>query len=288
MPIEISHLTHTYMPGGPFAHTALSDISLTIRDGEFVGLIGHTGSGKSTLIMHLNGLIKPTSGEIRVDGLNLSDKAVSLKEVRKKVGLVFQYPEYQLFEETILKDVMFGPKNLGLSEEEAESRAREALRQVGLADEKLYEKSPFELSGGQKRRVAIAGVLAMKPSTLILDEPTAGLDPRGREEVLSLVRDIHAAGGVTLIMVSHSMTDVSRLCSRILVMEHSRLVIDGTPDEVFLDGERLTQAGLTLPPCAVLANRLREKGFDLPRNAYRPEVLKEAIARALEGSGRHA
>ena len=281
MPIEISHLTHTYMQGGPFAHTALHDVNLTIHDGEFVGLIGHTGSGKSTLIMHLNGLIKPTSGKILVDGLDLTDKKTSLRDVRRKVGLVFQYPEYQLFEETILKDVMFGPKNLGLSDEEAEARAREALRQVGLADESMYEKSPFELSGGQKRRVAIAGVLAMKPSTLILDEPTAGLDPRGREEILSLVSGIHKAGGVTLIMVSHSMTDVSRLCSRILVMDHSRLVMDGTPDEVFMNGDALMQAGLALPPCAELAERLRGAGFDIPADAYRPEDLKRAILKNL-------
>ena len=288
MPIEISHLTHTYMPGGPFAHTALEDVSLTIHDGEFVGLIGHTGSGKSTLIMHLNGLIKPTSGEIRVDGLNLMDKNTSLRDVRKKVGLVFQYPEYQLFEETILKDVMFGAKNLGLSDEEAEERARVALCQVGLTDETLYEKSPFELSGGQKRRVAIAGVLAMRPSTLILDEPTAGLDPHGREEILSLISNIHKAGGVTLIMVSHSMTDVSRLCSRILVMNHSKLVMDGTPDEVFMNGEMLQEAGLSLPPCAELAERLRGAGFDIPADAYRPETLAEAILESLGRSGKHA
>ena len=281
MSIEISHLTHTYMKGGPLSRTAINDVNLTIHDGEFVGLIGHTGSGKSTLIMHLNGLIKPTSGKIMVDGLDLMDKKTSLREVRKKVGLVFQYPEYQLFEETILQDVMFGPKNLGLSDEEAAERAKEALRMVGLTDEAMYEKSPFELSGGQKRRVAIAGVLAMKPTTLILDEPTAGLDPRGREEILSLIKRIHDAGGVTLIMVSHSMTDVARLCSRILVMDHSRLVMDGTPDEVFMNGDRLMQAGLALPPCAELAERLRGAGFDIPADAYRPEQLKRAILRSL-------
>ncbi len=280
MSIEISHLTHTYMKGGPLSRTAINDVSLTIHDGEFVGLIGHTGSGKSTLIMHLNGLIKPTSGKICVDGLDLMDKKTSLRDVRKKVGLVFQYPEYQLFEETILLDVMFGPKNLGLSDAEAEQRAREALRMVGLTDESMYDKSPFELSGGQKRRVAIAGVLAMKPTTLILDEPTAGLDPRGREEILSLVKRIHDTG-VTLIMVSHSMSDVARLCSRILVMDHSRLVMDGTPDEVFMNGDRLMQAGLALPPCAELAERLRGAGFDIPADAYRPEQLKQAILRSL-------
>ena len=288
MSIEIRNLTHTYMAGGPFERTAIKDVSLTIRDGEFVGLIGHTGSGKSTLIMHLNGLIKPTSGEIHVDGLNLMDKNTSLRDVRKKVGLVFQYPEYQLFEETILKDVMFGPKNLGLSDEEAEARARHALRQVGMTDESMYEKSPFELSGGQKRRVAIAGVLAMKPATLILDEPAAGLDPRGREEILSLVKRYHEEEKVTLIMVSHSMTDVSRLCSRILVMNHSRLVMDGTPDEVFMNGDALLEAGLAMPPCAELAERLRGAGFDIPADAYRPEKLKQAILRSLGRSGENA
>ena len=288
MSIEIRNLTHTYMAGGPFERTAIRDVSLTIRDGEFVGLIGHTGSGKSTLIMHLNGLVKPTSGEIHVDGLNLMDKNTSLRDVRKKVGLVFQYPEYQLFEETILKDVMFGPKNLGLSEEEAEARARHALHQVGLTDEAMYEKSPFELSGGQKRRVAIAGVLAMRPTTLILDEPTAGLDPRGREEILSLIKRYHEEEKVTLIMVSHSMTDVSRLCSRILVMNHSRLVMDGTPDEVFMNGDALLEAGLAMPPCAELAERLRGAGFDIPANAYRPEELKRAILRSLGRGGKNA
>jgi len=223
-----------------------------------------------------------------VDGLNLMDKGTSLRDVRKKVGLVFQYPEYQLFEETILKDVMFGPKNLGLSDEEAEQRARHALRQVGLTDEDMYGKSPFELSGGQKRRVAIAGVLAMRPSTLILDEPTAGLDPRGREEILSLVKRYHEEEHVTLIMVSHSMTDVSRLCSRILVMNHSRLVMDGTPDEVFMNGDQLLEAGLAMPPCAELAERLRGAGFDIPADAYRPEELKQAILKCLGRGNGHA
>lgn len=288
MSIEIRNLTHTYMAGGPLERTAIKDVSLTIRDGEFVGLIGHTGSGKSTLIMHLNGLIKPTSGEIRVDGLDLMDKNTSLRDVRKKVGLVFQYPEYQLFEETILRDVMFGPKNLGLSDEEAEQRARHALRQVGLTDESMYEKSPFELSGGQKRRVAIAGVLAMKPTTLILDEPTAGLDPRGREEILSLVKRYHEEEKVTLIMVSHSMTDVSRLCSRILVMNHSKLVMDGTPDEVFMNEDALLETGLAMPPCAELAERLRGAGFDIPADAYRPEELKRAILENLGRGGKNA
>ena len=269
------------MPGTPFEKTALDDVSFTIGDGEFVGLIGHTGSGKSTLIMHLNGLLKPTSGSVLVDGLDLADKSVSLREVRKRVGLVFQYPEYQLFEETVISDVMFGPKNLGLAEEECRDRAEQALKLVGLTDPAVWEKSPFELSGGQKRRVAIAGVLAMKPGTLILDEPTAGLDPRGRDEIMGLMKDIHA-GGTTLVMVSHSMTDVSRLCSRILVMNHARLTLDGSPADVFADAQRIREAGLTLPPCAVLAERLRAAGFaGIPREAYTQETLTRAILNAL-------
>ncbi|MBR3503260.1 MAG: energy-coupling factor transporter ATPase [Clostridia bacterium] len=281
MPIEVRNLTHVYMPGTPFEKKALDDVSFTIGDGEFVGLIGHTGSGKSTLIMHLNGLLKPTSGDVIVDGLSLTQKGVSLRSVREHVGLVFQYPEYQLFEETVVADVMFGPKNLSLSEGDCRARAEEALRLVGLDEPALWEKSPFELSGGQKRRVAIAGVLAMKPNTLILDEPTAGLDPRGRDGIMALMKDIHAAG-TTLVMVSHSMTDVSRLCGRILVMNRARLAIDAAPAEVFADAARLREAGLNLPPCALLAERLREAGFSgIPREAYTQETVSRAILAAL-------
>ena len=285
MPIEIKQLKHVYMPGSPFETAALNELSLTIHDGEFVGVIGHTGSGKSTLIMHLNGLLKPTGGTVIVDGLDLSSGKEQLREVRRRVGLVFQYPEYQLFEETVLKDVMFGPKNQGLSDEEAERCAREALRMVGLTDEKLYSASPFELSGGQQRRVAIAGVVAMKPQTLILDEPAAGLDPRGREEILSLVRRIHENGARTLIMVSHSMTDVSRLCSRILVLSHGSLVADGTPREVFSDTTAIREAGLELPECARLAERLREAGFPVPSGAFTREDVKRAILQAFGKEG---
>ena len=273
------------MPGSPFETAALNELSLTIHDGEFVGVIGHTGSGKSTLIMHLNGLLKPTSGTVIVDGLDLSSGKEQLHEVRRRVGLVFQYPEYQLFEETVLKDVMVGPKNQGLSDEEAEKCAREALRMVGLTDEKLYSASPFELSGGQKRRAAIAGVVAMKPQTLILDEPAAGLDPRGREEILSLIRRIHENGARTLIMVSHSMTDVSRLCSRILVLSHGSLVADGTPKEVFSDTTAIREAGLELPECARLAERLREEGFPVPPGAFTREDVKRAILQAFGKEG---
>ena len=281
MAIEVTHLEHIYMPDTPFEKKALDDVSFSIRDGEFVGLIGHTGSGKSTLVMHLNGLLKPSSGSIVVDGLNLSDKDVDLREVRRRVGLVFQYPEYQLFEESVVKDVMFGPLNLALPEEEARVRAAEALKMVGLP-ESVYDKSPFELSGGQKRRAAIAGVLAMKSNTLILDEPTAGLDPHGRDEILSIMRDIHA-GGTTLIMVSHSMTDVSLLCSRILVMNHAHLTLDGTPETVFSDGEAIRAAGLEPPPCSQLAERLRSDGWtDIPAGAYTKDALADAIAASLK------
>ena len=276
MPIEIKKLSHVYMEGSPFESAALRNLTLSIREGEFVGVIGHTGSGKSTLIMHLNGLLKPTSGTVVVDGLDLTDKATNLKEVRRRVGLVFQYPEYQLFEETVLKDVMFGPLNLGLSQEEAAAKAREALRMVGLMEEQ-FEVSPFELSGGQKRRVAVAGVLAMEPSTLILDEPAAGLDPRGRESILSLVRKIHDRG-VTIVMVSHSMTDVSRLCSRILVLNHGELAIDGTPQEIFGNPHLLRDCGLEIPPCAELCSKLREKGFNLPGGIYTQEGMVRALS----------
>ena len=281
MAIEVTHLEHIYMPDTPFEKKALDDVSFSIRDGEFVGLIGHTGSGKSTLVMHLNGLLKPSSGSIVVDGLNLSDKDVDLREIRKRVGLVFQYPEYQLFEESVVRDVMFGPLNLALPEEEARVRAAEALKMVGLP-ESVYDKSPFELSGGQKRRAAIAGVLAMKSNTLILDEPTAGLDPHGRDEILSIMRDIHA-GGTTLIMVSHSMTDVSLLCSRILVMNHAHLTLDGTPETVFSDGDAIRAAGLEPPPCAQLAERLRADGWtNIPAGAYTKAALADAIAASLK------
>ena len=264
------------MLGSTFEAAALKDVNLTIGEGEFVGVIGHTGSGKSTLIMHLNGLLSPTSGTVLVDGLDLSKKETNLKEVRRRVGLVFQYPEYQLFEETVLKDVMFGPLNLGLSREEAESRARESLALVGIP-EPLYESSPFDLSGGQKRRVAVAGVLAMKPGTLILDEPAAGLDPRGREEILSLIQKVHAEG-TTIVMVSHSMTDVSRLCSRILVLSHGQLLMDGTPREIFGNSRALREAGLEIPPCAELCLRLRAEGFDLPQDIYTREDMVRALS----------
>ena len=250
MPIQVEHLTHTYMPGSPFSAVALNDVSLTIEDGELIGLLGHTGSGKTTLVQHLNGLIKPTSGRVVVDGLDLTQKGVSLLEVRKKVGLVFQYPEYQLFEETVAKDIAFGPRNMGLDAEEIDRRVRGAMLQVGLNYDEVAERSPFELSGGQMRRVAIAGVLAMRPRVLILDEPTAGLDPAGRNSILQMIRDLHAAGGLTVIMVSHSMDDISTLATRLVVMSRGELVMTGTPREVFTQQEKLRSIGLGVPQAA--------------------------------------
>ena len=229
MPIEVRHLTHTYSQGSAFQATAIMDVNLTIQDGEFIGVIGHTGSGKSTLVQHLNGLLTPTSGQVLIDGEDMNQKGVDRRRIRQKVGLVFQYPEYQLFEETIAKDIAFGPKNLGLSPEEVDRRVRRAMEWVHLDYDRYAQRSPFELSGGQMRRVAIAGVLAMESKVLILDEPTAGLDPRGRDRILDMVKQLHAQGGVTVIMVSHSMDDISRLATRLIVMNKGRLVADGTP-----------------------------------------------------------
>ncbi|MBE5795080.1 MAG: energy-coupling factor transporter ATPase [Clostridiales bacterium] len=277
MPIQIEHLTHTYMPGSPFSAVALRDITLTIEDGELIGLLGHTGSGKTTLVQHLNGLIKPTEGKVIVDGLDTSDKNTSLLEVRRKVGLVFQYPEYQLFEETVAKDIAFGPKNLGLSEEETDRRVRTAMEKVGLDYEEIAERSPFELSGGQMRRVAIAGVLAMQPKVLVLDEPTAGLDPAGRRSILDMIRQLHAAGGLTVIMVSHSMDDISTLATRLIVMSRGELAMTGTPREVFKNRELLSSIGLGVPQAAELAFQLREAGFQLPDDLYTADELYDAI-----------
>ena len=277
MPIQIEHLTHTYMPGSPFSAVALRDISLTIEDGELIGLLGHTGSGKTTLVQHLNGLIKPTEGKVLVDGLDTSDKNTSLLEVRRKVGLVFQYPEYQLFEETVAKDIAFGPKNLGLSEAEIDQRVRTAMEKVGLDYEEIAERSPFELSGGQMRRVAIAGVLAMQPKVLVLDEPTAGLDPAGRRSILDMIRQLHAAGGLTVIMVSHSMDDISTLATRLIVMSKGELAMTGTPRKVFKNRELLSSIGLGAPQAAELAFQLREAGFQLPDDLYTADELYDAI-----------
>ena len=285
MPISIEHLTHTYMPGSPFASVAIHDVNLTIEDGELIGLLGHTGSGKTTLIQHLNGLAKATEGRIVVDGLDLTEKGVSLLEVRRKVGLVFQYPEYQLFEETVAKDIAFGPKNLGLPQEEIDRRVRLAMQQVGLEYDQIADCSPFDLSGGQMRRVAIAGVLAMQPKVLILDEPTAGLDPAGRRSILNMIRSLHAAGGLTVIMVSHSMDDISTLPTRLVVMSKGELVLTGTPREVFMQQELLESIGLGVPQAAQLTHALRAEGYDLPEDLYTLEEVRDAILRLYGKEG---
>ena len=280
--IEVRQLTHVYMEGTPFEARALDAVSLGIRTGEFIGIIGHTGSGKSTLISHLNGLERSDPGVVFVNGMDLGQKDTDLIAVRRAVGLVFQYPEYQLFEETVAKDVAFGPANLKLPEDEIARRVEQALRLVGLDPAAISEKSPFELSGGQKRRVAIAGVLAMQPKTLILDEPAAGLDPAGRREMLELIRTIHDSG-VTVVMVSHSMDDVGRFCDRLFVLNKGKIAYTGTPAEVFVHDEALHDIGLDVPECAKLANRLREAGFSIPEGVYRQADVCEAIVNNLRG-----
>ena len=287
MPIVIEHLNYVYMSGGPYETHALDDVSLTIGDGEFVGLIGHTGSGKSTLVQHLNGLLLPSSGKITVDGLDIADKATDRRAIRRKVGLVFQYPENQLFEETVEKDIAFGPRNLGLDEAEIDRRVKDAMRKVALDYDALHERSVFELSGGQMRRVAIAGVLAMEPRTLVLDEPCAGLDPRGREEILGLIRDLHRDTGATIVMVSHSMDDVASLAERVIVMNHGKVAMDGAPRDVFSRGAELRAIGLDVPQAVLLADRLRERGFDVPQGVYRVEEIK-AVIEGIVGKGERA
>ena len=288
MSIVIEHLNYVYMTGGPYETKALSDVNLTIHDGEFIGLIGHTGSGKSTLVQHLNGLIMPTSGRVLVDGMDLADKGTDRRAVRQRVGLVFQYPENQLFEETVEKDIAFGPKNLGLDDAEIDRRVRDAMRRVALDYDRLHERSVFELSGGQMRRVAIAGVLAMEPQVLVLDEPCAGLDPRGREEILGLIKKLHEEAGTTIVMVSHSMDDVASLAERVIVMNHGELVMDGAPRDVFACGEELRGMGLDVPQAVQLADKLRERGFDIPEGIYRIEEIKTEIEKIAAKGGRHA
>lgn len=280
MPLIMDHVSHVYGDDTALTVKALIDVSLTIPDGQFVGLIGHTGSGKSTLVQHLNGLLKATSGHIYFNGKDIDDSDFSKKELRSKVGLVFQYPEHQLFEADVFSDVCFGPKNLGLSKKETELRAYEALKKVGLPDEYFYQ-SPFELSGGQKRRVAIAGVLAMKPDVLILDEPTAGLDPRGRTEILELISALRKENGITIILVSHSMEDVAEYVDRILVMDHGRLVFDDIPREVFKHYKDLEKIGLAAPQVTYIMHELKAKGMDVDENAITIEEAAESIMKAL-------
>ncbi|NLY20056.1 MAG: energy-coupling factor transporter ATPase [Tissierellia bacterium] len=282
MLIEIRNLNYIYNIGSPFEVKALDNVNLSIDKGEFVAIIGHTGSGKSTLVQHLNGLIKPTSGEIIVDGHNLTDKETKLNIIRQKVGLVFQYPEHQLFEETVYKDIAFGPANLKLSEEEIDFRVKDSMKKVGLDFEELKDKSPFELSGGQKRRVAIAGVLAMEPSVLVLDEPTAGLDPYGRDEILEEIKNIFTAEGIAIVLVSHSMEDVAKLVDRILVMNHGKIIMDGAPREVFKNQDELESIGLSVPQITKFMKALKERGFDLNTDCITVEEARDEIKRYLE------
>ena len=280
MSIVLEHVSHVYGQDAAMTVKALDDVSLTIPDGQFIGLIGHTGSGKSTLVQHLNGLLKATSGHIYFNGQDIDDADYNKEELRSKVGLVFQYPEHQLFEEDVFKDVCFGPKNLGLSKKETELRAYAALKQVGLPDECFYQ-SPFDLSGGQKRRAAIAGVLAMKPEVLILDEPTAGLDPRGRQEILGQIEKLRRESKMTVILVSHSMEDVAEYVERILVMNKGKLVYDGAPREVFSHYRDLEEMGLAAPQVTYIMHRLKEKGMDVDVDATTIPEAAESILRAL-------
>lgn len=277
MSIEIRHLTHTYSPGTAFESKALEDVNLTIADGEFLALVGHTGSGKSTLVQHLNGLLKPTSGEVLVDGEDLNAPKADRRRIRQKVGLVFQYAEYQLFEETVAKDIAFGPKNQGIAGEELQARVREALELVEL-DAAIAERSPFELSGGQMRRVAIAGVVAMHPSVLILDEPTAGLDPKGRDSILEMIAGLHRRG-TTIVMVSHSMDDVARFATRVAVMGRGKLLAADTPAKIFSDTAMMRGAGLDVPDAAKLRDRLREAGLEIRPDVYTQEEIRDELIR---------
>lgn len=263
MSIQVKNLKHIYEKGMPTEQIALDNISFDIKDGELVGIIGHTGSGKSTLLQHLNGLLKADEGNIIIGDIDITKPGVSMVQIRKRIGLVFQYPEYQLFEETVAKDVAFGPKNLGLSEKEIDERVREAIDLVGLDFEEIGERSPFELSGGQKRRVAIAGVVAMRPEVLILDEPTAGLDPKAHKDVLKMVRDVHEKTGNITILVSHNMADIANLSDKVIVIDSGKLVTLGTPKEVFSKKEVLRGVGLELPPITAFTEELRERGLQI-------------------------
>ena len=282
--MQIENLTHTYSAGTPFQRSAVEGLSLTVGKGEFLGIIGHTGSGKSTLIQHLNGLLQPTSGRILLEGKDIWAEPKKIRDVRFKVGLVFQYPEYQLFEETVYKDIAFGPKNMGLDSGEIDRRVRDAAAFVGL-DAELLDKSPFELSGGQKRRVAIAGVIAMEPKVLILDEPTAGLDPRGREAILAQLRSYHKQKGNTVILVSHSMEEIARNVDRIVVMSHSHKLMDGTPEEVFSRADELLQVGLDVPQVTKVAMELQKRGLLADSSVY---TIDELVRRLLALKGGEA
>ena len=286
MPIKLEGLSHTYQGGSPFQSTALHDVNLMIEDRDLLALIGHTGSGKSTLAQHLNGLLQPTSGRVLLDGQDINEKSSDKRALRFAVGLVFQYPEHQLFEETVKKDIGFGPRNMGLGEAEVDARVREAMDKIGLPYDEIAEKSPFELSGGQMRRVALAGVLAMRPRILVLDEPTAGLDPRARDFLLNDVRRLHAEG-TSVVMISHSMDDVARLATRVAVLEKGRLVMEGSPGEIFARVDRLSSMGLDVPQASRLRYLLAESGIELPE-CYQLEELADSLAAYLKGGAGHA
>lgn len=280
--IKVSNLTYIYQQGMPFEKKAIDNVSFEIPAGSFTALIGHTGSGKSTLIQHLNALARPTSGKIEIDGTDITDPKCDLREVRKKVGLVFQYPEHQLFEETVFKDIAFGPHNMGLSEDEIKERVYEAARFTGLAED-LMDKSPFELSGGQKRRVAIAGVLSMRPKVLILDEPTAGLDPRGRDEILSQLVRLHEENKeMTVLFVSHSMEDVAKIAKSVLVMDHGHLAMQGSVAEIFARSDELRKIGLDVPQITSLTHRLIADGIDVPPDVYTVKYASELFYRLIK------
>ena len=286
MSIEVRDLIHIYAEGLPHESVAVDGVSFHIDDGEFVGIIGHTGSGKSTLLQHLNGLLKPKSGSIVIDGTDITAAGTAMRDIRRKVGLVFQYPEYQLIEETVAKDVAFGPGNLGLGEEEIRARVEEAIRLVGLDYETIKDASPFDLSGGQKRRVAIAGVIAMKPQVLILDEPTAGLNPKAHNDILDMVSSIHRSEKNIIIFVSHNMNDIARMSDRVLVMDHGKMVMNGSPQDVFAREEELKQMGLALPDSMEFISRLRRKGMNIDKNCMDISSLADEIARIRKQYGK--
>lgn len=282
--LSIKHLTHTYGIGTPFCRSAVEDVSFDVMDGEFLGVIGHTGSGKSTLIQHLNGLLRPTSGQILLGGRDIWAEPKKIRDVRFQVGLVFQYPEYQLFEETVYKDIAFGPANMGKTGAELDRCVRESAKLVGIRDDQL-EKSPFELSGGQKRRVALAGVIAMEPKVLVLDEPTAGLDPAGRENLMANIRDYHRNKHTTVVLVSHSMDEIARNVDRIVVLKSARVLMSGTPREVFARGDELLSAGLDVPEVTRVAMALRRRGLPIDPAVYTVEELERALLAARKGGG---
>lgn len=283
MSVQVKNIFHAYNKGNPDAKIALKDVSFSINEGEILGVIGHTGSGKSTMLQHLNGLLKPDSGQIMIGDIDITDEKVKMTEIRKRVGLVFQYPEYQLFEETVAKDVAFGPKNLGMSDEEIDITVRKSLEMVGLSYDEIADRSPFELSGGQKRRVAIAGVIAMKPEVLILDEPTSGLDPHAHQEVLNMIRKIHKESTGIIIFVSHNMRDVANMSDKVLVMDRGSVVAFDTPDEIFKKRDMLRNIGLSTTPSAVLFDKLDERGIHIETDAVRIDDVEEALFGYLTG-----